>query len=428
MSREATIIRAVLWSAAILVVVLAAWISGHPLPVALIALALYATWQVFNVLRLRRWLRSPNDDAPRSFGAWARIFGQIESMQQKKRRSKKQYRMVIEDFETLTDAYPDATLVLDKKDRINWFNSAAGSLLGLDSTQDRERSVKTVIPVPEFIEWLENKGKSRKRRLEIPAPFQDDVWLEASSVPIRKKRRLIVLRDVTEVHHVERLRRDFVTNVSHELRTPLTVMLGYLEIFQDRPPDEMTDALQRMHAQAVQMQFMLDDFLELSRLQSVEAGGDEEIVDIAEILETLQEQAEEISRGDHQLTFEVEEGLNLQGVDSDLESAFRNLVVNALKYTPEGGKVLVRWQDTEQGPCLSVHDTGIGIPRREIPRLTERFYRVGSDRGRKSGGTGLGLAIVKHVLNVHQARLEIESEVGVGSTFSCVFPPERRAI
>jgi two-component system phosphate regulon sensor histidine kinase PhoR len=428
MAREAMTANAVLWSGSILAIVLAAWLTGRPLLVAVISVGIYAAWQMINVLRLRRWLQAPNQDAPRSFGSWARIFNQIETMQRKKRRSKKQYRMVSGDFESLTDAYPDATLVLDKNGRIDWFNSAASSLLGLKDEKHHGRQVQSAIPIPEFIEWLEADGQNRKRRLEIPAPFREDVWLEASSVPIRKKRKLIVLRDVTEVHHVERLRRDFVTNVSHELRTPLTVMLGYLEIFQDRPPDEMTEALQRMHAQAVQMQFMLDDFLELSRLQSVEAGEDEGIVDVAGMLAQLKEQAEEISRGDHDLTFEIKAGLMLHGVDSDLESAFRNLIVNALKYTPEGGQVYVRWHDTEQGPCLSVQDTGIGIPRREIPRLTERFYRVGSDRGRKSGGTGLGLAIVKHVLNVHQARLEIESEVSVGSTFRCIFPPERRAL
>ena len=122
----------------------------------------------------------------------------------------------------------------------------------------------------------------------------------------------------------------------------------------------------------------------------------------------------------------MEHGPALLGIKSDLESAFQNLIVNAVKYTPENGAVSVRWQDSAEGPVLHVADTGIGIPKREIPRLTERFYRVGSDRRRESGGSGLGLAIVKHVLNGHQARLEIDSEYGVGSQFTCIFPVERK--
>jgi len=224
---------------------------------------------------------------------------------------------------------------------------------------------------------------------------------------------------------VEQIRKDFVTNISHELRTPLTVMRGYLELLQDRPADELTDAITRMHTQAIQMQSMIDDLLDLSRLQAVEAHDEEEYVDIATILLQLKEQAEEISRGNHALLFDVDSSLALFGIKSDLESAFRNLIVNAVKYTPDGGRVSINWHDSDEGPTLTVADTGIGIPRREIPRLTERFYRVGSDRGRESGGTGLGLAIVKHVLNQHQARLVIDSEYGVGSQFTCIFPPQR---
>jgi two-component system phosphate regulon sensor histidine kinase PhoR len=251
------------------------------------------------------------------------------------------------------------------------------------------------------------------------------MWLEISSVPIHKGRQLIIFRDISEVHHLDRVRKDFVTNVSHELRTPLTVMRGYLEILQDRPEDELTGPFRRMHAQAIQMQAMLDDLLELSRLQSLDEQGEIEPVDVPAILMQIKEQAQEISRGRHELQFQIDKDLHLLGKRSDLESAFRNLVVNALKYTPGGGEISVLWSNGERGPSLAVSDTGIGIPRREIPRLTERFYRVGSDRGRESGGTGLGLAIVKHVLSAHDAQLEIESDVGVGSRFTCIFPPHR---
>jgi two-component system phosphate regulon sensor histidine kinase PhoR len=227
------------------------------------------------------------------------------------------------------------------------------------------------------------------------------------------------------------MRRDFVANLSHELRTPLTVLLGYLEILQQKPDSPTSDAptsdaLGKMQSQARQMENMLNDLLELSRLQSAEIQTEEQFVDVPALLAHLRSQAGELSRGKHKLLFDVQDDLYLCGSESDLESAFHNLVLNALSYTPQNGTVAVKWYDSPDGPCLSVRDTGIGIPQREIPRLTERFYRVARDRARKSGGTGLGLAIVKHVLNSHQASLSINSELNVGSEFTCNFPRERK--
>jgi two-component system phosphate regulon sensor histidine kinase PhoR len=408
-------------------VLIAGWIAGHPGRIFLAAFITYALWHLIHILILLRWLQNPAKKLSGSYGIWADIFNNICKLEQKNVTQKERYRSMIHDFQTLTDAFPDATLVIDEKSNMTWFNRAAGSLLDLIDPDDIGLPVTALIRNPEFSEWL-NGQRKEDGKLEMPAPGRDETWLDVSIVAIRENKSLLILRDISELHNVERIRRDFVTNVSHELRTPLTVMLGYLEIFQNRAEDELSDPLRRMHAQAVQMQLMLDDFLELSRLQAVESDGEEEVADIAGLLRQLQEQAEEISRGKHQLRFEIDSKLALFGISSDLESAFRNLIVNALKYTPEGGSISVRWTDSSEGPTLSVVDNGIGIPAREIPRLTERFYRVGSDRGRKSGGTGLGLAIVKHVLNEHQARLEISSEYGVGSQFVCIFPSERKRI
>ena len=174
------------------------------------------------------------------------------------------------------------------------------------------------------------------------------------------------------------------------------------------------------------MKSLLDDLLELSRLQSDEIQGEVQEIDIPAMVEQLKEQAEEISGGRHSLEFNVQPGLRLTGVATDLESAFRNLIINAIRYTPEKGRIMASWLDSPDGPCFAVKDTGIGIPKRDLPRLTERFYRVGSGRGRESGGTGLGLAIVKHVLNAHKAILIIRSELGEGSEFICQFPKERK--
>jgi two-component system phosphate regulon sensor histidine kinase PhoR len=223
------------------------------------------------------------------------------------------------------------------------------------------------------------------------------------------------------------MRRDLIANVSHELRTPLTVLLGYLEIAKTQGDEINPETVERMFEQAQQMHALLEDLLELSRLQEAESHDKGIEVDIPALFVQLKEQAEDLSRGQHKLLFDIESGLNLYGVEADLNSAFQNLIVNAIKYTPAKGSIKVLWRETADGLKLSVIDSGIGIPHRDIPRLTERFYRVGDDRNRKTGGTGLGLAIVKHVLNSHGAKLEISSTLGKGSKFHCTFPFERKA-
>jgi len=143
------------------------------------------------------------------------------------------------------------------------------------------------------------------------------------------------------------------------------------------------------------------------------------------LLEALRREATALSQGAHVVTTEIDDRHDLLGSSKELHSAFSNLVSNAVRYTPAGGHITVRWESDGGGARLAVSDTGQGIPAQHLPRLTERFYRVSTSRSRESGGTGLGLSIVKHVLQLHQARLEIRSEPGVGSTFACVFGSER---
>lgn len=423
--RKGAAIKSLLALTAILIL---AWVVDRPFEVLTAALIIYALWHAINIVRLSRWLRQPESILPESHGIWSGIFSRIVSIKKLSTSQEKQFSTLLKDFQALADAFPDSTLLVDNKGRISWFNAAAKELFDLKQPGHTGKPVTDMILLEGFKDWFNAAGVNSQIELKLDSRGKRETWLELSSVQIRDEQRLVIFRDISELRDVERIRRDFVTNVSHELRTPLTVMLGYLELFLDQQPEDTGDAIQRMHAQAVQMQAMLDDFLELSRIQSLESDAEEECVDVPALLTQLKEQAEEISRGQHELKFDIQTGLNLSGITSDVESAFRNLIVNALKYTPEGGKVSVSWFDSQAGPTLEVSDTGIGIPKREIPRLTERFYRTSSDRGRKTGGTGLGLAIVKHVLNAHQAQLVIESEYGVGSKFSCIFPVERKRV
>lgn len=407
------------------VVLLAGWLSGRPLWVVSATLLVYLAWHLANLWRLFRWLQGGGGQVPESYGMWSDVYDRIAALEKDNLAQRERYRRMIGEFRNLTDAFPDATLVIDRGRNITWFNKAAQRMLGLRSPEDLGKPVTNLLRGPDFANWLAVQGQI-KSPLEMHSPRNDNVWLSVTAIPFQENQRLVILRDNTEVHNVEQIRRDFVANISHELRTPLTVLQGYLELLQENESSDVSEAVARMLAQTAQMQMLLEDLLELSRLQSDEIHGEEEAIDVPGMLMQLKEQADELSRGRHELVFDVAPGPWLSGIASDLESAFGNLISNAIKYTPDGGTITVSWQDGEEGPQLAVRDTGIGIPSRDIPRLTERFYRVGSDRARQTGGTGLGLSIVKHVLNAHQATLKIESELGEGSVFTCIFPPERR--
>jgi two-component system phosphate regulon sensor histidine kinase PhoR len=402
------------------------WWSGQLVLIPAIFLLAYLAWQFYNSLRLYKWLQSWDADPPESLGMWAHIFDRIAALQKQNQKRNRQYQKVIDDFRGMADAFPDATLVVDKNNIINWFNDSAVRLLDLQNPGDLGQAATNLIRDPAFADWLSVHDQLQST-LEITCPTDDNITLQISVVRFRKNQQLLILRDITDVHNLERMRRDLVANVSHELRTPLTVLLGYLEILKSQDGEANPEAIEKMFKQARQMNALLEDLLELSRLQDTERHDGSARVDIPAMLTQLSEQAEDLSQRNHKLNFEIEPGLNLRGVEPDLKSAFQNLIVNAINYTPAKGKVSVHWQETTEGLVLSVKDTGVGIPHRDIPRITERFYRVGDDRNRKTGGTGLGLAIVKHVLNTHDAKLEVRSEPGIGSEFRCIFPPGRKA-
>lgn len=402
----------------------AGWMTGHFLLSLVIAAVAYIAWHITNLWRLYLWVNEPDREVPQGTGLWSDIFDGINFMGIRTRDQLSKTRALSAGLKNLTDAFPDAMLVVNQDGVISWLNAAAARLLRYDISAIIGRPLTSHLRDPEFAKWLPIDPQA-KNPLDMPSPLQDGRWLTARAATLNENDQLVILRDTTGFHNVEQMRRDFVANISHELRTPLTVLRGYLELLEDNPSEDVSQSANRMLGQALQMQRLLDDLLELSRLQSAELRGEDELVNVPAMLNQLREQAEDLSRGNHRIQCSVDSQLFLSGVGPDLESAFRNLITNAVKYTPRGGTISVTWERTAHGPRLTVSDTGIGIPGRDIPRVTERFYRVGSDRARETGGTGLGLAIVKHVLNSHQAQLGITSELGLGSEFTCTFPDQR---
>ena len=246
---------------------------------------------------------------------------------------------------------------------------------------------------------------------------------------------MLLSRDVTAVDQAEAMRRDFVANVSHEIRTPLTVLSGFVETLQTLPLDEEERVryLALMALQAERMQTLVSDLLTLSRLEGSPPPGGSEWIPVDSLMADLEQEGLSLSAALHgspiclhHLVFEASVLGDLAGARNELRSAMSNLVGNAIRYTAVGGEIRVRAALLPDGKgVFSVTDSGPGIAQEHIPRLTERFYRVDRSRSRETGGTGLGLAIVKHVAQRHGAELKIESQLGVGSTFSIVFPASR---
>jgi len=408
------------------------WAAAGALPAALFfAVLMLLRWlfHVRNLVKLGYWLENPETrNVPEGEGPWEDIFARLNKMVREHRKERTKRASALHDLELATSALPEGVVSLDKTDHIEWFNPLAEQHLGLDSSRDIGQQITYLVRQPEFVDYLAEKKFAEP--LLLRGTRQDDFVLSCKLVSYSGNKKLLVTRDVTRFEQVETMRRDFVANVSHELLTPLTVVNGFVETMQDMPTlenDMARRALPMMGEQTMRMTHLVGDLLTLSKLEDRLNVLKEEVLDVPALLPGCYQIGLALSAGQHKLELELLSDCKLLGCAEELRSAFGNLISNAIRYTPHGGEIVMRWQVQDNGqPVFSVQDSGIGIAPQHIPRLTERFYRVDSSRSRATGGTGLGLAIVKHIASRHQAHLEISSEEGKGSTFSIVFPAKRR--
>ena len=398
------------------------WMSGALTALALalaVAIGLLVL-QLSYLYKLGEWLDHPHSSRlPDGWGAWTEVFARLYRLRRDDERNQDELAEWLARFRQAMQLLPEGVAIMDDVLFLEWCNPTAERHLGLTLEKDKGRRVTNLIRHPDFIDYIILGRYEQPLTLAIR-----NRKLVVQVIPFENRRQILVTHDATETERLEAMRRDFIANASHELRTPLTVIVGFLEIAMADPGmDEKTRVahLKLMTEQGQRMQRLIEDMLTLSRLESSEYPLKRERVDVHALVEQVAEDARALSGGRHEIEFSVE-GPDVMGSLDELRSAFGNLATNAVRYTPEGGRILLSWTRGPNDLRFAVADTGIGIDEQHIARLTERFYRVDKSRSRETQGTGLGLAIVKHVLLRHGGKLAIRSEAGKGSVFTASLP------
>lgn len=420
-SQEWLIVGGLVGIALLLGAVTGAWVL-----MLLLAVLVWLLLQYRELMALAHWSERPLSRPGNRLESWQvlgdRLYRSLRQSRHRTQRTVQRFRSL----RVLTDALPDAAVIIDRGGEIESFNSAAQERLQLKAA-DRGANLAALVRQPEFVALI--KARRDDGLVEFASPFDDERRLEARRIAIDDEHALMLVRDVTQLNRLLTMRQDFVANVSHELRTPLTVVVGYLETMASEDLDLGTvrELLGKLDSPISRMRALVDDLLLLSRLEASPQPHDDELdpIDMHGLVRGCISESRVLSDGRHQFRAECDKSVRLLGVENEIYSATLNMITNAVRYSPEGGPVTVTWQRHGDGARLAVTDAGIGVAPEHLRRITERFYRVDLAKSRIRGGTGLGLAIVKHVLKRHRSALQVESELGRGSRFYCDFPREQ---
>ena len=449
------------WNAFWLIVVLTfvcliTWATTNAITALIIfsvGLFFYLITHFYWLHKLSQWIKAPNiKEIPNGFGVWEDIFSGLYREQRRHNRNQTQLSSALGRFRHAASALPDGVVVLNADNKIEWCNPPAELQLGLNLSKDVYQPIQYLLRDSDFVAYLQSQDHTDPIKMrswtdnEISPEHKTEITLEIQLVPFGTKQKLLICRDITSLEKLEMMRRDFIANVSHELRTPLTVVSGFLETLTDMEgavPESTRHYFSMMQEQTSRMRRLIEDLLHLSQIESNAQIPENKEIEMKHMLNMILNNAKALSQTIaqetknlknkqqvfHNITLEADNNLNIRGATEELQSAFSNLVSNAIRYTPQSGDIVISWKIEEKfgtkTAVFSVKDSGIGIEQTHIDRLTERFYRVDRSRSRQTGGTGLGLSIVKHILTRHQAKLEINSALGEGSTFSTLFSKER---
>lgn len=415
--------------ALIAAIIILGLLSGYWIISIILPSTIYIGWQLRQFYKLEQWLLAgfKPRKAPDSSGVWESIISQILKIRKRDKLLQKRLAKMAKGYRNTIKALPDAVVVVNDELEIEWSNAIAEQYLGINSKRDFGYRITNLIRIPEFYEYLTNPTA---KALEFEAPDIPGMILSLRVIHYGQNQRLILGRDISERVQIRNTLKAFISNASHELRTPLTVISGYVELIQDDPelPAHLRAPLYQLREQTDHMTQLIKDLLTLSQLEGdTLADYEGQRIDLPAILaqhiHTIQQSG---MVKNHSIALDTDGQLGLLGIEREVISIYTNLIENALKYTPAGSLINIRWDINNEGqPCLTVKDNGPGFGSEHIPQLSQRFYRVHNAASIQTEGTGLGLAIVKHAVIHHGGSLSIDSAPNAGAEFSACFPVSR---
>ncbi|MBT5429221.1 MAG: phosphate regulon sensor histidine kinase PhoR [Rhodospirillaceae bacterium] len=388
-------------------------------------LMLFLGFHIYWIYRLNQWLDNPmTANLPDGYGLWEKLFTKLYKTQAKQKKSKRELYGALDQFKSAAEAMLDGVISVDQNNEIVWCNKTAQSMLNILPKSDYGRPITYIFRNSIFKNYIENSDYEDTLKIINHLSMQP---LEIKVAYFRSNQKLIICRDITKDTENQNMRKEFVSNFSHELKTPLTVIIGFIETLGGMYSKDTSEnkIITMMDKQAYRMKGLIDDLLLLSNVESNQHLNRSNKIVMSDLFKLIKKDIALLDGNNHTLDYSINTKLNLYGEKREIESAFKNIITNAIRYTGKGGQINIRWNLINELGVFEVTDSGIGIPKKDIDRICERFYRVNADRSRETGGTGLGLAIVKNVMIQHQGELKISSELGSGSTFKLIFPTER---
>ena len=386
-------------------------------------LILYVYNQTYYLISLDNWLNRPSQHTvPIGNNLWEPTFSKLYQFHKNIVKTKKDLGLALDQFILGAQALPDGVLSLDQSNHILWANKKIQRMLGIKLPDDLNKPITYIFRDTKLLDLID--ANDNKKSISI---IIDDNKYQINLIEFGAENKLLICRNINNEEKSEAIRKRFISDVSHELKTPLTVIMGNSELMlnADIEQKQQKILLNATLDQAQRMNTLIADLISLNRVDTTKTIQRDKKVMVTDLKNQILTSLSSLRlKKDISFEFNIDSKKNILGSFSEVYSALENLVSNAFRYTDKGS-ISINWSIIKGQGVLSVTDSGIGIAKEHLTKITDRFYRVDTDRSRNSGGTGLGLAIVKNIMDHHNGSIEIKSDVSKGSTFSLVFPKER---
>ncbi|NCX68121.1 MAG: DUF3329 domain-containing protein [Betaproteobacteria bacterium] len=386
-------------------------------------LILYVYNQTYYLISLDNWLNRPSQHTvPIGNNLWEPTFSKLYQFHKNIVKTKRDLGLALDQFILGAQALPDGVLSLDQSNHILWANKKIQRMLGIKIPDDLNKPITYIFRDTKLLDLID--ANDNKKSISI---IIDDNKYQINLIEFGAENKLLICRNINNEEKSEAIRKQFISDVSHELKTPLTVIMGNSELMlnADIEQKQQKILLNATLDQAQRMNTLIADLISLNRVDTTKTILRDKKVMVTDLKNQILSSLSSLRlKKDISFEFNIDSKKNILGSFSEVYSALENLVSNAFRYTDKGS-ISINWSIIKGQGVLSVTDSGIGISKAHLNKITDRFYRVDTDRSRNSGGTGLGLAIVKNIMDHHNGSIEIKSDTSKGSTFSLVFPKER---